>query len=147
LVEHLILQICKITDEEESFGRKNLTVKFLVNNSDFSTAPGESDKLKRLTGSMDVFREKIRPARNRLIGHLDRLSVLDGNALGADHVAVWSAHRMLDDHFVLCVDSDLNIVADANLCMRGHRPAVWIDQRYLGLASSFELRRHHFVGA
>jgi hypothetical protein len=31
--------------------------------------------------------------------------------------------------------------------MGGHRPAVWIGQRYLGLASSFELRRHHFVVA
>ena len=47
----------------------------------------------------------------------------------------------------LCVDSDLNIVADANLRVGGHRPAVWIGQRYLGLASSFELRRHHFVVA
>ena len=64
-----------------------------------------------------------------------------------DHVAVWSAHRLLDDHFVHCVNSDLTIVADANLRVGGHRPAVWIGQRYLGLTSSFEFRRHHFVVA
>jgi hypothetical protein len=40
-VEDLILQICKITDPEESMGRTNLTIKFLINNSDFSTAPSE----------------------------------------------------------------------------------------------------------
>ena len=62
-------------------------------------------------------------------------------------VADVSSPRLLDDHFVLCADSDLNIVADANLRMGGHRPAVRIGQRYLGLASSFELRRHHFVVA
>ena len=113
LVEYLILQICKLTDEEESFGRKNLTVKFLVNNSDFSTAPGELDKLKRLTGSMDVFREKIRPARNRLIGHLDRLSVLDGNALGAAEKSEW-------DQFWLDLQDFVRIVHKHYIDKSGH---------------------------
>jgi hypothetical protein len=73
--------------------------------------------------------------------------------LAASDLNMWimwlfrSAHRLLGDHFVLCVDSDLNIVADADLRVGGHRPAVWIGLRYLGLASSFELRRHHFVVA
>jgi transcriptional regulator with XRE-family HTH domain len=86
LIEHLILKICQITDPEESMGRKNgrknLTVKFLINNSNFSTAPRELDKLKRLSDSMHGFRAKIVPARNRLIGHLDRESVLHDHSLG-----------------------------------------------------------------
>jgi Transglutaminase-like superfamily len=35
-------------------------------------------------------------------------------------------HSLLDDHFVLRVDRDLDVVADANLRMGGHRPAVGI---------------------
>jgi AbiU2 len=89
LIEHLILQICKITDREESFGRKNLTVRFLLNNSDFSTAPGELDKLKGLGERMHAFRGKIAPARNKLIGHLDRKSVLDGEELGGADKCDW----------------------------------------------------------
>ena len=76
-------------DPEESFGRKNLTVTFLVNNSDFSTAPGELERLKGLSDSMHAFRAKIVPARNRLIRHLDRHSVLDGKALGGADKDKW----------------------------------------------------------
>jgi len=89
LIEHLILQICKITDPEGSFGRKNLTITFLVNNSDFSTAPAELERLRGLSDSMHAFRAKIAPARNRLIGHLDRHSVLDGKALGGADKDEW----------------------------------------------------------
>jgi AbiU2 len=90
LIEHLILQICKITDPEKSFERQNLTVKFLVHNSDFSTAPGETEKLNRLSDRMHVFRAKIVPARNRLIGHLDRESVLLGQPLGGAQPNEWN---------------------------------------------------------
>jgi AbiU2 len=98
LVEHLILQICKITDEEESFGHKNLNVKFLVNNSDF--LPVELDKLKCLIDSMDVLRAKILPARNKLIGHLDRHSVLDGKALGGADKNEWDQFWLNLEEFV-----------------------------------------------
>jgi hypothetical protein len=108
LIEHLILQICKVTDPEESFGRKNLTITFLVNNSDFSTAPGELERLKRLSDSMHAFRVKIVPARNRLIGHLDRHSVLDGKALGGAEKEEWNQFwldlqgflHIMDKHYI-----------------------------------------------
>lgn len=108
LIEHLILQICKITDPEESFGRKNLTVAFLVNNSDFSTAPGKLERLKELSDSMHGFRAKIVPARNRLIGHLDRHSVLDGKALGGADKDEWTQFwldlqaflHIMDKHYI-----------------------------------------------
>jgi len=66
-VRTLILEICKITDPAETMGRTNLTVKFLMSNSDFSSAPNTLDKLKRFSDSMHAFRDKIVPARNRLI--------------------------------------------------------------------------------
>jgi transcriptional regulator with XRE-family HTH domain len=90
LIEHIILKICQITDPEESVGRKNLTIKFLMKNSDFSAVPGEYSKLKRLGDSMHAFRTKIVPARNRLIGHLDRESVLLGQPLGDAEPIVWN---------------------------------------------------------
>ena len=40
------------------------------------------DRLRQLTGKLDLFRAKISPARNKLIGHLDRNSVLSGQSLG-----------------------------------------------------------------
>ena len=36
LIEHLILQICKLTDPEMTTGKRNLTIPFLVNNADFT---------------------------------------------------------------------------------------------------------------
>lgn len=89
LIEHLILQICKITDPEETMGRKNLTIKFLLQNSDFSSTPGDLDNLKCLSESMHNFRTKILPARHKLIGHLDRESVLLGQSLGGADQSDW----------------------------------------------------------
>jgi transcriptional regulator with XRE-family HTH domain len=113
LIEHLILQICKITDPEESFGRKNLTVTFLINNSDFSAAPGKLKRLKSLSDSMHAFRVKILPARNRLIGHLDRHSVLDGKALGGADEGEWV-------QFWLDLQSFLNIMHQHYIDPSGH---------------------------
>src|ERR1039457_826174 len=90
LLQNLILRICQITDPEGSTERKNLTVKFLVNNSDFSTALAEADELKRLSDSMHVFRKKIEPARNKYIGHLDRKSVHLDQPLGAAEPSEWN---------------------------------------------------------
>jgi transcriptional regulator with XRE-family HTH domain len=90
LNEHLILQICKITDPEGNPARRNLTVEFLINNSDFPAASKELDRLNRLGESIHAFRTKILPARNKLIGHLDRRSVLDDKALGGADKDSWN---------------------------------------------------------
>jgi transcriptional regulator with XRE-family HTH domain len=90
LIEHMILQICKITDPEETAGHKNLTVTFLLNNCDLPAASAELTKLRKLSDSMHGFRAKIIPARNKLIGHLDRHSVLDGKSLGEADKKLWT---------------------------------------------------------
>ena len=113
LIEHLILQICKITDPEESMGRKNLTVRFLLNNSDFSAAPDDLDKLIRLSDRMHNFRAKIAPARNRLIGHLDRESVLLGEPLGGADTSDWN-------QFWLDLQDFLQIVHKRYVDPQGH---------------------------
>jgi transcriptional regulator with XRE-family HTH domain len=113
LIEHLILQICKITDREESREHKNLTVTFLINNSDFSAAPVQLKRLKSLSDSMHAFRAKILPARNRLIGHLDRHSVLDGKALGGADEGEWV-------QFWLDLQSFVNIMHQHYIDPSGH---------------------------
>ena len=90
LIEHLILQICKITDPEESRGRPNLTVSFLVKNSDFFGAPLELGRVKQLSARLHAFRDKIVPARNKMIGHIDRDFALRGKPLGAAPMSDWN---------------------------------------------------------
>jgi hypothetical protein len=62
---------------------------------------------------MHAFRAKILPARNRLIGHLDRHSVLDGKALGGADEGEWV-------QFWLDLQSFLNIVHQHYIDPSGH---------------------------
>lgn len=71
LIQHLILQICKLTDPESTMGKRNLTVQFLIKSADFSASPRGLGKLTKIAARMDAFRKRILPARNRFISHLD----------------------------------------------------------------------------
>jgi hypothetical protein len=88
-VEHLVLHICRLTDTAQMNGRKNLTVKFLIEHSDFSAAPDTLDKLNRISANIDAFRKKLLPARHRFIGHLDLEAVRLDQPLGAASNAEW----------------------------------------------------------
>ena len=61
------------------------------------------------------------------------------------HVDDLIGHFLVDDHLVLRVDGDLDIVADGDLGMGGHRPAVEIGQRYLALATPLQFRQQRPV--
>jgi hypothetical protein len=61
------------------------------------------------------------------------------------HVQHVIGHFLLGDQFVLGVNSDLNIVADADLRIGGHGATVGIGQGYLVLAALFERRQVHGV--
>jgi AbiU2 len=89
MLEHLVLQICVITDPPQSFGRKNLTVQWLLQNCDFAGEPAKFERLKELSKKMHEFREIILPARNRYISHLDVESTRIGDTLGAAEDSKW----------------------------------------------------------
>ena len=91
LVEHLILQTCKLTDPEFAVGktRRNLSVAFLMANADFSASPRDLAKLTKIAARMDAFRERILPARNKLISHLDLDAALGRKSLGGASNAAW----------------------------------------------------------
>ena len=88
-LEHLVLHICRLTDEAQSMGRKNLTVKFLIEHTDWSTAPDTLAKLKPISDSIHNFRKRILPARKRFIAHHDLSAVRLGQSLGAASDAEW----------------------------------------------------------
>jgi hypothetical protein len=89
LIEHLILQICKLTDPELTMGKRNLTIPFLVKNADFAGTPRDMTKLKRITARIDKFRKRILSARNRLISHLDLDAAFGRKSLGGAPVTAW----------------------------------------------------------
>ena len=88
-IEHLVLHVCRLTDDAQMAGRKNLTVKFLIEHSDFSTAPEMLDKLQRISADIHAFRRLILPARHRFISHLDLEAVRLDQPLGATSDAQW----------------------------------------------------------
>lgn len=88
-IEQLVLQICRLTDPPVTMGRTNLTIDYVIREADFSGAPGDQARIKKLRDSIHQFRSKIVPARNRLIGHLDRDDVMAGQPLGPASEAEW----------------------------------------------------------
>jgi hypothetical protein len=139
LIEHLVLHICRLTDNAQTMGRKNLTVKFLIEHSDLSAAPDMLDKLKRISDSIDAFRQKILPARNRFISHFDLEAVRLDQPLGAATDAEWTQfwldlqdfvklmfrhHVGPSEHFCL---NDIGMMSDADSLLTALRNAKLFD--------------------
>jgi AbiU2 len=89
LIEHLILQICKLTDPEITMGKRNLSIQYLIKYSDFSASPRDLAKLTKIAARIDKFRQRVLPARNKLISHLDLDTALGRRALGGASIAAW----------------------------------------------------------
>jgi hypothetical protein len=88
-IEHLVVHICRLTDEAQTMGRKNLTVKFLIEHSDWSSAPDTLAKLKPISNSIHRFRKRVLPARKWFIAHLDLSAVRLDQPLGAASNDEW----------------------------------------------------------
>ncbi len=89
-IEYMILQVCKITDPARDFRKNdNHTIAFLIQHYDFSADPVTLQLLVQLDASLQAFREKLLPARNKLISHSDRDAILAGQVLGAVTISEW----------------------------------------------------------
>ena len=88
-IEHLVVHICRLTDEAQTMGRKNLTVKFLIEHSDWSSTPDTLAKLKPISNSIHRFRKRVLPARKWFIAHLDLSAVRLDQPLGAASNDEW----------------------------------------------------------
>jgi hypothetical protein len=82
LITFLLLQVCKLTDPPEMNKRDNLTVRLILENTDFSADPAKVARLKALSEDMHRFRELIVGARNQRISHIDREAALSNVNLG-----------------------------------------------------------------
>jgi|CXWL01.1.fsa_nt_gi hypothetical protein len=80
LIEYILLQACKITDPEDTRGRKNLTVEHL--NTALRVASRMTDEITRLSDDLFHYRHAVKAARDRLISHLDKDAILAGRPIG-----------------------------------------------------------------
>jgi putative transcriptional regulator len=88
--EHIILQVCKLADPAlDGRGNENLTVKFLAANADFGTDAVGAVELRARAKKIEQFRSQLKPARDKIISHLDRKSILDGRPLGGVQPDAW----------------------------------------------------------
>jgi len=78
--EYSWLQVCKITDPEESSGRKNLTFEHL--NATLRDANRMTDEITFFSAGLSRYRELGKGGRNKFISHLDKETVLKGQAIG-----------------------------------------------------------------
>jgi hypothetical protein len=81
LIERVYLDVCKLTDPPRHRKDDNLTVSYileLINEKDRQRL-GLDDLSKKLHS----FREPMKKARNKVIAHLDRKTVLSGGPVGA----------------------------------------------------------------
>jgi AbiU2 len=100
LREHLVLHICRLTDNEQTMGRKNLTVKWLMAHADFSAEPAKVERLRHLSDSINDFRKTILPARNRFISHVDLEAVRAGQPLGGASQEQWQQFWLVLQDFL-----------------------------------------------
>lgn len=90
-VEYTILQVCKITDPAQDFKKNdNHTIAFLTKHYDFSSDPAAAKRLAELDTRIQAFRAKLLPARNKLISHSDRATILAGQSLGGAPQRDWN---------------------------------------------------------
>ena len=98
-----MLQVCKITDPARDPRKNdNHTIAFLLEHSDFSSDPLTLKRLSDLHDKLLAFRKKLLPARNKLISHSDRDSILAGLQLGAASDEEWNQF-WLDLQDVICI--------------------------------------------
>jgi hypothetical protein len=90
LIEYMILQVCKITDPARDFrNNENHTTAFLLSHYDFAAEPQKAQQLHDLPAKLQKFRNRLLPARNKLISHSDRAAILAGTSLGGVADSEW----------------------------------------------------------
>ncbi len=103
LTEYLILQVCKITDPARDFKKnENHTLALMLEHCDLSSDPQTAAQFGRLYDNIQAFSGKLRLARNKLISHSDRLSILASQTLGAATPQEWDQF-WLDLQDALCI--------------------------------------------
>jgi hypothetical protein len=129
--------VAKLVLAEESLARRRPAL-----------GPGHMRRQPRLLAGLDVLGSEI-----ALVGDdIDSFDIEDGaggfgGLLQQAHVDHLVGHLLRDDHLVLRVDGDLNIIADSHARVRRHGSAVGIGEGYLAFAAPLQLRQQRPVAA
>lgn len=140
LRDTIIGNVCRLTDPEESRGDKNLTVKFLVNNSDFSGDPKTAKRVGKLNEQLHVMRQRLVPARHKRIAHFDRLAAHSRVNLGkatprqweqfwldlAEFVAIFNA-RYVSKTIPFQLD-DIGLISDADSLIKALQESTYFHE-------------------
>ncbi len=90
LIEYMILQVCKITDPARDFrNNDNHTTALLLSHYEFAAEPQKAQQLRDLQTRLQAFRNRLLPARNKLISHADRAAILGRASLGGVPDNAW----------------------------------------------------------
>ena len=151
LIDYLFLNICKLTDPAGCGKKKNLTVKYILEQVD----PQVQNELglEELSGKIHQFRDYIVNARRKLIAHLDVDTIFSKEKVGAfpksAHEQFWAdlqefvnrIHRhYLDGIFPLdAVNTDNS--EDLILALK---KAAYFDQYFKNVLHSQLFEENHF---
>lgn len=80
LQEYWMLEVVKLHDPAKQFGSINLSIDHVLDHGNWT--PEVQSKLKSLKETMKVFVSKIKPARNKLLSHKDKNTILSSKTLG-----------------------------------------------------------------
>lgn len=80
LIEILVLRVGRLTDPARSSGNRNLTVCYLI--EELGDAGLLTSEIDDLAAKLQRYRERIRPARNKFVSHMDLKAYRAGEALG-----------------------------------------------------------------
>ncbi len=131
----VILGICAITDPQKTNGNENLTVEFLSKNAHQMTDAKDKLAVGAFCDKSHAFRRKLAPARNKLIGHLDREAAIGDVSLGTASDEEWGAFwfalrdflqifdRLYRDPAGLFDIEDIGMISDADSLLTWLREA------------------------
>ncbi len=84
MVEYLILLICRLTDPPETAGKTNLTIPWMTKAICEDHCLGQDIKLEiqRLEKCILDYRTLLKPARNKIVSHIDRETYVFQRVIG-----------------------------------------------------------------
>lgn len=79
-INYLLLEFAKITDPAKTCGEENFTIDNIIES--ICWPPEVEQKLKDVNGEIKKFRVYIKKARNKLLAHRDKKTILSDEILG-----------------------------------------------------------------
>lgn len=80
LQEYWLQEVAKLHDPATQYGNDNLSVEYIFKNGNWP--PEVKDKLDRLKDRLDKFASNLKDARNKILAHKDKNTILSGVELG-----------------------------------------------------------------